>query len=261
LLLVPGGFLAATGRPNQLSWLARPGLKAAFGQPMHVAGGPVLAVVCLPLVVVAATSAWSVVRKRGPLLASWRWSVVFSWLLVPYAISLTYSVTFEPAYLDRFLLVSLPALVLVVALGLRRLPKLWATTATIAIVAISLVGVAHWYREPTQTDWRGAVAFVLQRSTPADGIVICGHRTGFEYYTLARDHATAPTPLSPSGPWQVGFHNSTHERQRRHPRRVWVVAEGGDAYRRQCAGSYGLTDRSRTLDIKLAGLRVDAYDA
>jgi mannosyltransferase len=261
LLLVPGAVLAFTGRPHQLSWMERPGLIAAFREPMYLAGGRVLAVFFLALVVLAATAAWRVVRRIGPSFALWHWSVVFSWLLVPYAISLMYSVTIEPAFLNRYLLVSLPALSLVVALGVRQLTKSWATAATIGIVAISLVYVAHWYGEPAHTDWRGAVAYVLQRSTPADGIVICGHRTGFEYYILAREHANAPTPLSPSGPWQVGFHASGDESPRRYPQRVWLVTEGDDAARRRCARSHDLTDRSRVASTKLAGLRVDAYDA
>ena len=261
LLLVPDAILAFTGRPNQLSWMQTPGLRSAFREPMYLAGGEVLAVFFLALVVLAASAAWRVLRKHGPSLTLWHWSVVFSWLLVPYTVSLTYSLIIEPAFLNKYLLVSLPALSLGVALGLRQLPKAWAAIATIAIVAISLAYVAQWYGKPAHADWRGAVDYVLQRSKPADGIVICGHRTGFEYYVLARDHANAPAPLSPSDPWQVGFHTSTDEGPRRYPRRVWLVTEGDDANRRRCAHVHDLTERRRLVGTRLAGLRVDAYDA
>jgi hypothetical protein len=42
---------------------------------------------------------------------------------------------------------------------------------------------------------------------------------------------------------------------------VWLVTEGDDANRRRCARADDLTNRSRVASTKLAGLRVDAYDA
>ena len=85
LLLLPGVLLAATGPRDQLSWLARPGVKAAFGQPMHLAGGPLLALIFIPPLVAGAVYGWRVWRAHGPSRESWHVSVVFSWLLAPYA--------------------------------------------------------------------------------------------------------------------------------------------------------------------------------
>jgi hypothetical protein len=65
LLLVPAIVLALAGPRDQLSWLPRPGIKAALGQPMHLAGGAVLALIFLPLLASAGASAWATWRVHG----------------------------------------------------------------------------------------------------------------------------------------------------------------------------------------------------
>jgi hypothetical protein len=134
-------------------------------------------------------------------------------------------------------------------------------SATIAIVVVSLVYVIDWYNDSPRQDWAGAAAYVLQRSSSSDGIVMCGHRTGFEYYVLQRDRGSAPVPLSPKDRWQRGYHNSTYDRARAYPPRVWLVSEGNDTDRRQCARGNALANRTMTASAKYAGVRVAAYDA
>jgi mannosyltransferase len=260
MLLVPGVLLAASGPSDQLDWLPRPGLKTAFGQPTHLAGGPLLALAFFALLVAAGAAGWHIWRAHGPSPESWHVSVVFAWLLVPYLLSLAYSVLVAPAYLDRFLLVSLPALSLAVAVGLRRLRRSWAVATTVVIVVASLIAVVDWYREPSRQEWRGAVEYVLDRSKASDGVVVCGDRRSFEYYVLQHDRSNAPTPLRPSDPWQVGFHSLSDDGSRPLPPRVWLVSEGNDADRRRCARRSSLAQQSRTASASLSGVRVDAYD-
>jgi hypothetical protein len=260
LLLVPGVILAATGPSDQLSWLPRPGIEATLGQPMHLAGGPALALIFLALLVAAAAAGWRTWRARGPSSESWHVSVILSWVLVPYLISLTYSVLVAPAYLDRFLLVSLPALSLAVALGLRQLRRPLAAVAMVVVVVVSLVKVVDWYREQPRQDWRGVAEYVLERSTAADGVVVCGDRRSFEYYVLQHDRSNAPMPLRPSDPWQVGYHSLSADVSRPFPPRVWLVSEGGDVDRRECERRNDLVQRSRSASARFSGLRIAAYD-
>jgi hypothetical protein len=260
LLLVPAGLLAATGPSGQLSWLARPGIKAVFSQPVNLAGGPALSLVFLALLAVAAVAARRAWKADGRSPDLWRVALMFAWLLVPYSVSLAYSVFVAPAYLDRFLLVSLPALSLGVALGLHQLRTTWAVAVTTVIVVVSLAGVVDWYGQPSRQDWRGAAKYVLERSTDTDGLVVCGDRRSFEYYVLQHDPSRAPVPLRPGGPWKVGFHSFSDVVHRPLPARVWLVSERGDVDRQRCVRRSNVGERARSIGATFSGLHADAYD-
>jgi hypothetical protein len=67
-------------------------------------------------------------------------------------------------------------------------------------------------------------------------------------------------PLNLSDPWQVGFHARSDDVSRPFPPRVWLVSEGGDADRQQCARRHDLGQRLRSGSASFPGLRVAAYD-
>ena len=261
-LCAPGVYLAVTGRPDQLSWLPRPGWHAAIGQPSHVAGGAVLSILLLGALVVAGVMAARVWRSNWT--TRWAIGLVGAWLLLPPVVSLAYSLLVSPIYLDRLLLVSLPALVLAVAFGICRLTSAWAIAVLAVLLTVSTVRIVDWYRAPSFQDWRGATAFVLDRARPGDGIAFCGKQQPFEYYVVQAGRARPPRPLSPADDWQAGYHPFTAAPvpARDWPSRVWVVTSAVDeASRPESCFDHELGTRTRATRANFDGdLTIELWD-
>jgi mannosyltransferase len=270
VLTAPGVFLAATGREDQLWWLAVPGLHTIVGQPVHLVGGIAPAVVFAGLLVVTARVAHARWRESGVSLEMWRVAFLLSWAVIPPVLAILYSWVVSPLYLDRFLLVSLPAVILGVAVGVVHLPTRLSTVACALVVVLSIASTVNWYRQPSAEGWREAGSLTTSAAHQGDGVVFCGKRQPFEYYLLQEPTATTTlTPLYPSEPWKEGFHGERYPRlsaDSRWPDRVWIVeqyfgsappAQGLSAckdFQRALAG-YTLA-RARVF----AGVRVQLYE-
>jgi 4-amino-4-deoxy-L-arabinose transferase-like glycosyltransferase len=262
VLCAPGMYLALTGRPDQLSWLPRPGWHAAIGQPSHVAGGAALSILfvgVLAVAVIAAARAWP---------TSWttRWALglVGAWLLVPPIAALVYSLVVSPVYLDRLLLISLPALVLAAAFGICRLPAAWALTALAVVLVVSTVRIVDWYRAPSFQDWRGVTALVLDHAQPGDGVAFCGKQQPFEYYVVNSSAKDPPGSIVPNAEWEAGYHAFTRApiRAEDWPPRVWVItsASNENAEPASCF-AHDLGARTRVSSTHFDGhLAVELWD-
>jgi mannosyltransferase len=136
-----------------------------------------------------------------------RWSRVFllSWLLVPVTTVFLVSITLKPMFSDRYFLILLPPLVLLVAAGLDVLPWPWLKlTAFGALLAFAIRGLLGWYAAPPAEDWRVASAYVLQEARQGDVVAFEAPyvRIPFEYYLQSsRERSAAPDPLYPSAAW------------------------------------------------------------
>jgi mannosyltransferase len=228
-------------------------------------------------VVASAASAWRRHRRRAGGFDMWPHTLILMWLAVPVLSSLALSAV-RPIFLPRYLIVVLPALVTLAALGIAALPlPALRAAAIVAIVAASIPWLVAYYGEDFKNgeDWRSAVTDVIARERPGDGIVFLTRfgRRPFEYY-LERFHGEADLdPLYPSLPWGAYTPVLTDEHFRSAAeesanlsaryRRVWFVLlwgrfesphEGGLAvqtrldrdYRIAWRGSYG-----RFLDVVL----------
>jgi len=98
---------------TQLDWVQRPNLQTVFGLLQDYAGVTLLMPVVGALVVLGCLAAPGLRRGRGLTLAL----VCLPWFLVPPSLLLSISLL-HPAYVDRYILFSLPALVIMVAAGL-----------------------------------------------------------------------------------------------------------------------------------------------
>lgn len=115
----------------------------------------------LLVLVFAATSA-----RRDP----WRYVLVASWLVVPVVLTIVISY-FKPMMVDRYLIVSVPALALAASYAISRLGRLAGTVALVILVLIGLAHVRDWYRSPYAENWRGAVAYAV-RGHPGEQVLV-----------------------------------------------------------------------------------------
>jgi hypothetical protein len=109
------------------------------------------------------------------------------WLLVPIVLTLTFSLI-KPVFLPRYLVMCMPAVVLLASSGLCRLRPRWMTILILAaMLGLSARGLQRYYRadfDIAREDWRGATQYLLSNSLPGDGVLFhsAQARLPFEYY-------------------------------------------------------------------------------
>jgi mannosyltransferase len=114
---------------------------------------------------------------------SWRYVLVASWLTVPFLLTLAVSY-WKPMLVDRFLIVSLPALALASAFAISRLGR-WAAPVALAVaLAVAVTHVRDWYGSLVEQDWRGAVEYVESEKQPEEQVLVHPHWLAppVEYY-------------------------------------------------------------------------------
>jgi mannosyltransferase len=193
LALVPTAAFVLLKNAGQLNWippLSLSQMKDAFGE---LAGGGDLALAIFFLGILGAVITW-----RGPVREN-RTMLIWLWLLLPAGVIVAISGV-HPILIARFLMISLPALLLAAGIALSEVPKLVSALLLVAIVFFSVRTELLAWRAPVKDDWRAATAYVLANSSPQDGVVFhqALGRQPFEYYA-SREHATsAPQVISPA---------------------------------------------------------------
>jgi hypothetical protein len=216
---IPLAVLAISRGSNQLFWIARPNLTAAKQvvlaltsagfepnfHPTAVAG--VLAIATVALLLVAAVR---IARQPrwGPVLA-------LSWLLVPVGLMLIWSFIGQPIFTARNLLVSLPAVALLLASVLlrSRLSPVVAWLAVAVLIALRVMVLAPSYGTSPE-NWRAATAYVLHASRPGDCVAFfpLDGSMPFDYYAgkpvapHVEQYVTPAVPAGCSRVWLVASH-------------------------------------------------------
>lgn len=218
VLVVPLALYLATYEGDPLVWLAGSGNDIGVAA-RGLTGGRGLDVVAYTLAVLAGL--WALVHHvsrvgAGSLRhgASWRPVLPWVWLMVPLAITVVVSFTVKPLLEARFLIVVVPALVLVAAYGLCRLR--WRSVAAVlaaALLVLSFDGLRTWYRGDMLEDWRAAVPAAVAAAGPQGSLVLDPHLALFavRYYDPDGKHAHVFQP-----DWYHG---------RRPPRLVEVIRD------------------------------------
>jgi len=85
------------------------------------------------------------------------------------AVAISY---FKPMLVDRYLIVTAPALALAASYAIARLGRLAGAAALVVLVAVGLVHVRDWYHSPIPEDWRGAVAHATVVGHPGEQILV-----------------------------------------------------------------------------------------
>ncbi|HZP24631.1 MAG TPA: glycosyltransferase family 39 protein [Terriglobales bacterium] len=173
---VPGLTYVFRAAPENLHfvWMPRADGKQVWHLLMFFGGSGVkvaLALVLWTLGVVAIARA----RRIAPILF-WRGCLVLLWAVLPAVILGLISLR-EPMFLQRYMVFSLPAAVLLAGLGSGFLRK-WklGIALVIALCAASLPSIAKQYRKPRE-DWRSATNAVLTNAAPGDAVAF------FPFYT------------------------------------------------------------------------------
>lgn len=159
-------FLTRSGDP--LAFIAEPSRRELVGTLADVAGGGNRHLLVLGgLALIGAV----VARPRLGTVDGWKAMVPILWLAVPVLAVVVSTYTVKPLLLARYLVVVVPALALLVAWAVRRLPRVAGAAALAAVAAVSAQGVRDWYDVGSYEDWRGAVASVEASARSDDDVV------------------------------------------------------------------------------------------
>ncbi|HYI43935.1 MAG TPA: glycosyltransferase family 39 protein [Actinomycetota bacterium] len=120
-------------------------------------------------------------KGRSP--ALWPHALLVLWFAIPVVGSFVASFIF-PMFLDRYLIVVVPAIALLTAVGLLRLPhRVLSGFALAVICAIAVLSLRNYY-EDAKEDWRGVAAHVQSHTARDDGLILYtfGGANTFSYY-------------------------------------------------------------------------------
>ncbi len=255
-------FIGTTGA-GPIKWIARPGwaeLRTFFEQLSGHGSGPLfwLYFAGVVLAVIAGVRAWRSSPGQG-----WPYGLLLSWFAVPLIITLAVSML-RPVFLPRYLIVCLPALVLLVAVGLTSFRNRWMAAPVLALVLwFAVQGSRAYYRQDFdigRQDFKQLTTYLLDHDQPGDAVVFYDAQARFPYsYYAAREASPGrpqPEILFPGGQrptWRDFMGHATPEllpALAQHPRLWLVLVENGgpeDAAARQLqaalSSSYTLVEQ------------------
>ena len=232
-LVAPMALFVLLHHSNQINWISRPSFEEffAFLQLLTSQGGKILVVVYLGLCGLAFLSPPGGKRSDPE---SWGLRLLALWLVLPPLLTLAVS-PIKPLFDPGFMVMCVPALVMLAARGLIKLSavpavRYWAATA--ALVLITVLSLVSTTRPPTykialNADWRSAVGYVLVNQRPGDGVVFCvPNDYPYLYYShraLRQDTVTAmPDVLYPADPWEP-LSREEVEKVTSGRQRVWLI--------------------------------------
>jgi len=150
----------------------------------------------------------------------WPSLLVGAWFVAPIALAFLVSLA-KPIFVEYYLIFTLPALLILAAAGIVRVPLRAASVIGLAAaVGLSAYSLTSWYGAPSREDFRAAALYMTRQRHVGDAYVTWPNYAAapLDYY-LVRDHTIAdilPAP-APVGP-------PAHR-----PPRIWLIVREGDA--------------------------------
>ena len=196
-------FILTTGT-GVIHWIPRPGFSdlGYAGLFLTGNGGIFLAGIYAAACIAAVLPAFQRPLKQRVAFEAWKYRFLLLWLLLPIVFIFLVS-QLKPLFLVRYFVFTLPALVLLAAAGLARLPNRWLLTgALLVIAALSIRGIMSYYHEDidiSREDWRSATGYLLAHVQPGDGVLFHQPigRMPYEYYRSVLSPATEPLVVYP----------------------------------------------------------------
>lgn len=226
---------------GQLSWVPKPSFSLLTGLLRDLTGdaghkGYIISFYLLPCVITL-THGLITLLRTGRSINTWRYAFIFFWLAVP--IGLLYGFSFrKPVIVNRYLIVSLPGLVLLSGVGIALIKdKYCYTILIILLVVMSVRSTLAEYYPNEKENFRDSTSYVVSHAQRGDGILFYrGYTiTPFEYYWK---RLNPPRDLLDGVyPSKLGHYNYLEDSKKNHPdpsvvylesmkeryERIWVV--------------------------------------
>ena len=190
---LPGLTYIFRATPENLHfiWMPRASGKELWHLAMFYGGSGVKVGLAIVLWAAGAVTLWTTSRYGTPD-ARWRAALVGLWTVLPAAVLALVSLR-QPMFLQRYMIFSMPALMLLAGIGVGSLRK-WriGLVLAIALCAFALPTIVRKYNKPRE-DWRGASNTVFRSATPGDAVAFFPfyQRIMMDYYA-SQPGAAAP---------------------------------------------------------------------
>ena len=189
-----GPFLARIAAQQTSFWIARPSWPELFRTLSQYAGSTLALVVIAAGAVTETIFGLAAVARRNTRVAAGiqdRTGLLLAlWVTIPLFAPFLLSQVMTPFFLARASIASLPALHVVTARALGRLPRAalrWGVVA--GVVAASLANQWLYFQVPGKEQWREAAAWVEATAAPGDLVALdAGYgQPGFDHYARRSD--------------------------------------------------------------------------
>lgn len=194
LVALPGLTYVFRASPENLHflWMPRPSAKELWHLAIFFGGGGAKVAVALILWTAGLLAVLRSRRQNSAHDEFWRGMLIVLWGILPVAITTLVSLL-HPMFLQRYMIFSLPAMILLAALGVSALDK-WriGLVLVVALCAMSIPTILGEYNKPRE-DWRAASNAILSSAAPDDAVVFFPFytRVMLDYY---RDRYSGNTP-------------------------------------------------------------------
>ncbi|MDR3474921.1 MAG: glycosyltransferase family 39 protein [Devosia sp.] len=144
--------------------------------------------------------------------------LLLGWGLLPAAVAVVISLLTEPVLFTRYLIGSLPALLLLAGMGFSRLPRgALGLAGLLGLAAAAIIGLLH-FGLGERDDFRDVAARLAAELEPGDCVVMSPEsRIAMNYYNRAGFHCLAVVPR----PAEAAFGDL-------HPQRIFLIETGVD---------------------------------
>jgi hypothetical protein len=172
---------------EDVSWIPNVGITVFVHHFRSHAGGWLL--MAIYLVGVLAAFGYGLIGNANRGRARWPIGLLTAWIAVPPVLTFLVSL-WVPVFVSRYLIVSLPALVLLVAVGVDVIRPAWMKYAILGVVVIlSMVNNIPRYESAVE-NWRGVTSYVLENAGEGDMILFYGPHV-LAPYTYYEERATS----------------------------------------------------------------------
>jgi mannosyltransferase len=250
VLLVPLGLLIRSTDSAGVDWASGSSAGHLF---THIRSSvPHAALDLLVLIAAVVVVAIVVLARRRPALGTLfarQWPLFFAlcWLVVPVGAVVMLSLVYKPLLVIRYLMVSLPAAVLLIALVIDRVASMArrgalaiAAALLVVVLGVSAAGAAQWYANGGPQDFRSAAVYLADRAQPGDGVMIFMpyERIPIEWYLAGRPATERILhPVYPATEWGVDplsfdlgvpLPSQAVEQAASKYHRIWLVSASAD---------------------------------
>lgn len=230
---------------GQLDWVPRPSLVGFLAVMQNIAGidpgqsqlslraiaffSLYLAALALAFVAVLNIQQNDTARSKVRLAVL----VISLWIVFPLVAMLCVSYL-RPIFISRYLLMCVPAAVLLAAHGVVTLGsffsrgRIFSSSSLLVLLVLSLASTRTYFAgfHTYGHDWRGVTSYILSQQQPEDAAIFynfSGHRV-FDYY-VARQRELAGLNSSPAVLFPLQLDRTIIEKRTEPYRRVWVVLD------------------------------------
>lgn len=218
---------------SQISWLPKPS-RVEISEFLRLLTGQGGALLLVAYLLLCGTAFLHPAGGSRSAKEKWATRLLLMWLVLPPLLTLA-ATPIKPLFYARYMVMCVPALVLLAARGLAYLYDLpgarrWAGVA-VFVLTVTLSGWgAHRYFvnfAAENTDWRSALAYIFEHQQAGDGVVIyTSHSFCYAYYAdrAVGEHSVAVIPqvLYPPNPRRPVSHQELQSDTEGRDR-VWLI--------------------------------------